>query len=108
MQRILISILISFGLLSCDGSAATLPSHTVEITSLAPKNGKRVQVNVKNMLTEKECISLIEAYRTKAGPYGQVSVHMPSNIKAFQEKVLPWCVENIDEGGIVFNKSYFK
>ena len=85
-----------------------LPDHTVEMSSLAPKTGKRVQVTVKIDITESECVSLISAYQSGGKPDGQVSVHKPSNIKALAGALVPWCVENFNGQGIVFNRYYFE
>ncbi len=65
----------------CSPEPSTLvPPHTVaDDTSLAPKDGRRIQLNSQDeALTANDCRALIDAYRSKAGSEGQVSVHKPS------------------------------
>ena len=97
--------MISIGLNGCGGP--DLPPHTVAAdTSLAPKNGRRIQLNSNTeQLTRDECAALINGYRRRAGPDGQVSVHKPSRL--LQGNMAPWCVENFDGRGIVFNDNMF-
>lgn len=87
--------------------AAPLPPHTVaDDSSLAPKDGRRVQLNSDNPdLTKEECTALVNAYRKKGGKEGQVSVHKPS--KMMRGSLTPFCYENFDGKGIVFNDSMF-
>lgn len=88
-------------------SSPDLPPHTVaEDSSLAPKDGRRIQLNSDDPdLSKEECIALINGYRRKAGKEGQVSVHKPSKI--LKGNMAPWCVENFDGRGIVFNDNMF-
>lgn len=84
-------------------SAQDLPQHTV-VDESPPPNGMRVQIKVDDAnLSQAECSALIEAYRAKALPEGQVSVHKPSTIEVLDGAVLPYCVENFDGEGISFD-----
>lgn len=82
--------------------SSVLPPHAIaDDSSLAPKYGRRIQLNSTNPdLTKDECIALVNSYRHKAGKEGQVSVRKPS--KVFKGSMTPWCVENFDGQGIVF------
>jgi len=91
---------------ACSDPRADLPSHTTEISSLEPKAGKRVQVNVVSDISREECLALIEAYRGEGAPDGQVSVHKPSTLPVLRGHSVPWCVENFDGKGIYFNDVY--
>lgn len=98
------------GVISQEGAAATaimasMPAHTVvSDTSLAPKDGRRVEVHSTNPeLTKPECSMLINHYRSTAGAEGQVSAHKPSP----QSNMTPWCVENLDGKGVLFNDNLF-
>jgi len=84
-----------------------LPPHTVaDDSSLAPKDGRRVQLDSNNPdLTKEECSALINAYRHKGGKEGQLSVHKPSKI--LKGSMTPFCIENFDGQGIVFNDGMF-
>jgi hypothetical protein len=84
-----------------------LPPHTIDSdTSLFPKNGRVIHLNSNNpQLTRNDCIKLINAYRKKAGPEGQVGVSKPS--RALEGRMAPWCVENFDGKGIVFQDYFF-
>ena len=83
-----------------------LPQHTIESnTSLAPKDGRRIEIHVRNTnLTKDECRLLINAYKQEAGPIGQVSVRKPNK----NGELLPWCVDNIDDKGTTFNDFHFE
>ena len=83
-----------------------LPQHTIESnTSLAPKDGRRIEIHVRNAnLTKDECRLLINAYKNNAGSRGQVSVRKPNK----NGEYLPWCVDNMDEKGITFNDFHFE
>ena len=97
--------MMSVGLSGCGGP--DLSPHTVAAdTSLAPKDAPRIQLNSNNAQhTKDECTTLINGYRRKAGPDGQVSVHKPSRV--LQGNMAPWCVDNFDGKGIVFNDNMF-
>lgn len=91
----------------CGGGSQNLPPHVVaDDSSLAPKDGRRVRLDSSNAdLTKEECVALIDGYRKKAGLEGQVSVHKPS--KVLNGSMTPWCVENFDGRGVVFNDNMF-
>ncbi len=104
------SFLLIFAILvltGCDGKPVQpLPKHQVETSTLAPKEGLRVQVNVPDeAITDTQCKALVEEYASQAEPDGQVSVHMPSVV--FEGQVLPFCVDNFDGEGIKFNRNLF-
>jgi hypothetical protein len=86
-------------------AAANIPAHIVASnTSLAPKDGRRIELHSANPeLTEAECSILINQYSDTAGPEGQVSVRKPNT----QDDLAPWCIENFDGKGIVFNERLF-
>lgn len=74
-------------------------------TSLAPKNGRRIEIRVSDAkLTKEQCTDLINAYKAQAGPEGQVSVRKPSK----DGNLYPWCVDNCDGTPIMFNDMYFQ
>jgi len=118
-MRILLSIFlliiagsISFTISQADVKATAggteMPIHTIaENDSLAPKNGRRIEIHVNNTnLTKDECRALINTYRKKAGPEGQVGVHKPSPMN--ENRMFPWCVDNMDEKGIFFQDYFFE
>jgi len=93
-----------FALAAC-GEAPELPEHTVEETSLAPRQGQRVQVNVSADISRAECEQLINRYRSDGAPDGQVGVNKPS--AKLGGSLAPWCIENFEGDGITFNDSLF-
>jgi hypothetical protein len=109
MKQIAISKLFAFlaasALPACSNGTIALPEHSIERSSLAPKEGERVQVEVTRDITKDECSALIERYRSEGAPEGQVSVRKPS--KMLKGRPSPWCVENFDGKGIVFNDGLF-
>jgi hypothetical protein len=77
------------------------------VTSLFPNKGNRIEIHSQNAnLNRRECVALIGAYRARAAPEGQVSVHKPS--KKLGGSITPWCVESSDEKGIRFNNELFE
>jgi hypothetical protein len=92
---------------SANDVSRDLPPHEIaKDTSLAPKNGRRIEIHVNDpSLTRDQCTSLINAYRSKAGPQGQVSVRKPSTAQG--GGLQPWCVDNMDKSGVTFNDFYF-
>lgn len=100
-------IIVVLGMAGCGSSSQELPPHVVaDNSSLAPKNGRRIQLDSINAdLTREQCIMLIDGYRKKAGPEGQVGVHKPS--KLLEGTMVPWCVENFDGRGVFFNDHMF-
>ena len=109
MRQIAISKLFAFlagsALAACSNGTIALPEHSVERSSLAPKEGERVQVEVTRDISKNECSALIERYREEGSPEGQVSVRKPS--KMLKGRSTPWCIENFDGKGIVFNDGLF-
>lgn len=89
------------------GCGPELPPHVVaDDTSLAPIDGRRVRLSSSDSdLTKDQCVALINAYRKKAGPEGQVSVHKPSKI--LKGALAAWCIENFDGRGVVFQTDFF-
>ncbi len=52
-----------------------------------------MKIHVENAdLTKEQCLALIDAYRSRAGKDGQVSVQNASKISGKS----PWCVDNMD------------
>ncbi|EKF17859.1 hypothetical protein [Nitratireductor pacificus] len=99
--------LLGLILLACsEAQENKLPEHTVDVSSLAPKTGKRIQISVSAKIARSQCSDLIEHYRSEGKPDGQISVHMPSAKLGGQ--VLPWCLENFDGGGVQFNDYFFQ
>lgn len=88
--------------IQASGESAALPSHSFEETSLNDR-GNRIQVIVTHDITKAECEALIDKYRDKAEPAGQVSVHKPNK---FNGEPAPWCVDNF-EGDISYNEGFF-
>ena len=83
-------------LLAC---APALPEHElVSVTRLTPRRGSRVEIRAAARLTQDECRALIDAYREKGAPDGQVSVRQPLG-----SDFAPYCVENFDDRGVTFN-----
>ncbi len=80
-----------------------LPEHTVADESRL-SGGVRIQINSDNEnLTKEQCIVLINAYRSKGLPNGQVSVRKPSTVKELKSTIVPYCLDNFDGEGIKFN-----
>lgn len=104
-MKILLFLLFFVGI-STAFADSTLPEHTI-VDESRLSEGMRVQINSDNEnLTKEQCVLLINAYRDKGLPNGQISVHKPSTIKALGGSVLPFCVENFDGEGITFNTDY--
>jgi hypothetical protein len=111
-----IAFVASIALVSCGKSntqptiaqaAAGLPPHTIDVTTLP--NGKRIEVTTTNPnLTAAECTKIIEAYKSYALPVGQVNVQKPNPKPPYNGELLPYCVDNLDGKGIVFNDFFFK
>ena len=115
----LIAVLFSaFLLVSCspedngsskESNTAPIPlaGHVVaDDSSLAPRDGRRIQINSFDAnLSKDACIALVKYYKDQAEPDGQVSVHKPSKI--LDNKLNPWCIENFDGKGIQFNDYLF-
>ncbi len=113
MKQTMVGCLVGMFLMSCGGSgidASKLPRHTVEQSSLGSK-GLRIQINVQDSFLPKvDCENLINYYRDKAKPNGQVSIRGPS-IK--MQKLFPndpkskepqvWAYDNLDGTGIHYN-----
>ncbi len=102
-----IGVILLFVLLFAGCGRPDLPAHRVaDDSSLAPKKGRRIHLQVDNPdISKDECIALINAYKKKAGPDGQVAVQKPS--KVLGGAMAPWCVENFDGRGIFFNDNMF-
>jgi hypothetical protein len=109
MKQIAISKRFAFlagsALAACSNGTIALPEHSVERSSLAPKEGERVQIKVTRDISKDECSALIERYRAEGAPDGQISVRKPS--KKLKGMAAPWCVENFDNSSVVFNDSLF-
>ncbi len=106
MPRFFMIAIVTLTVSGCDeASEVVLPDHTIETSSLAPRDGMRVQVNTNIVLTDAECETLIAEYSDQAEPDGQVSVHMPS--AAFDNQILPFCVDNFEGEGVTFNRTMF-
>lgn len=88
-------------LTACGEGGSSLPAHTVTESALPTRSGLRVQVNVADDITEEQCFALIDAYRSKGEPDGQVSVHQPFVI--FSGDMAPACHENFDGKGPQLN-----
>lgn len=97
-------------LISCGQGAIVLPEHTVEMTTLHEK-GQRVQINVTvDFLPKSDCENLINHYKERAKPSGQVSIHGPS---PKMRKIFPndpaankpkvWAYDNLDGTGVHYN-----
>jgi hypothetical protein len=98
-------LILVFALAACGSEPSVkLPPHTIETSELSAKD-LRLQINVTTAVTDEECEALIAKYRYSAGPGGQISVHMPSS--ALNGEIAPFCVENFDGKGILFNRSLF-
>lgn len=87
---------------------ANLPEYRVAgNTDISNANMKRrrIEIHVTNPnLTKGECRALVSAYRNRAGTEGQVSVRKPDK----EGELQPWCVDNMDRRGIIFNDFYFE
>ena len=73
--------------------AIALPPHTVSDTRLP--DGRRVQVDVEQPISEDECFRLLAAHRASARPNGQVTVHGAILI-AGARTTQPLCTDNLD------------
>jgi len=104
MKNKYITLGILLALAGCD-NGIPLPKHGVETSPLQPRQGERVQINVDEAVSNDVCRALIEQYRSRGAPDGQISVHMPSAKLANQ--MAPRCVDNFDDTGIIFNEGLF-
>ena len=104
---VLVLVSLCAAVTACSPNMPELPAHVVAADSpLPPREGRRVQIDSSDAdLTREECSALIEAYRDRAAPDGQISVHKPSQI--LDGKLTPWCVENFDGKGVRFNDNMF-
>ena len=113
MKQKMTICLIGMFLISCGGSGidvSKLPEHTVQESSLGAK-GMRIQINVQDsFLPKADCENLINYYKNRAKPNGQVSIHGPSTKlqKLFPEdpdskKPQVWAYDNLDGTGIHYN-----
>lgn len=83
-----------------------LPAHKI-VDESQLSAGMRIQINSDDKnLSREQCTALINAYRKKGLPNGQVSVHKPSTLKGLGGSVLPFCIENYDGEGIKFNNDF--
>lgn len=94
------------GLLLLTACGEPLPEHVVEKSSLGPRMGDRVQINVVGEATKAQCLALIEEYRSDGAPDGQVVVTKRSAKLNYRKA--PWCIENFDGAGVNFNDFYFE
>ncbi len=85
--------------------SSELPDHYfADDSPLSLKQGRRVQINVYDPnITREQCIALIDAYRERGAPDGQIGVQKPVH-----GGFAPWCVENFDGRGVIFNDFYFE
>jgi hypothetical protein len=99
---------IDSGTTTSTQSSEKLPPHTVTSTNNNPsQNGDRVQVNTTNpQLSHEDCVKLANRYRPNRGTFyvGQVSVHKPDR----RGELRPFCVDNLDGNGVIFNDDLFK
>ena len=102
--RVLLSAGASLCVFLASGCGQRLPDHKVETNPLAMHSGMRVQITVNQEITKDQCIALIERYRSRGSPDGQVSVRKPS-VK-LDGAPSPWCVDNFDGRGVFFNDDY--
>lgn len=80
-------------------SAGTLPDHVVVGDEpLPPRTGHRIEVRVRAVLLLEDCRRLVDAYRRRGSPDGQVVVSVRVRDKS-GETDLPVCVENFDGKG---------
>jgi len=82
---------------ACSDDDVKLPPHTVENIQIV--DGRRIQIAVREDITQAQCRALIAKFRSEAKPEGQVSVHKPCG----PSKLAPWCVDNFDGRGVTFN-----
>ena len=80
-----------------------LPKHTIADESPLMR-GMRIQLNSNDKnLTKDQCIALVKAYSSRANYKGQVSVRKPSVMKELKGAIVPYCLDNFDGKGIIFN-----
>lgn len=83
-----------------------LPPHQIAHYSKLSSGGSKIHIHSDNpLLSERDCINLVEEYREKASSGGQVAVHKPS--LKLDGTMNPWCVDNMDGRGIFFNSALF-
>lgn len=86
---------------------ANLPGHIVVADEALPPKGRRIQLGTySSTFTRDQCTALINAYRPRAAPRGQVSVVKPS--KLMHGALSPWCVDNLDGKGVAFIEDMFR
>lgn len=103
---LLAALAVAMGVPGCGGPA--VPEHTGSTyQSLRPvKDGRRIVLDANSpSITRLECERLVAHYRKAAAPEGQVVVRKPSQL--LQGQMTPWCVENFDGRGVVFNDQLF-
>ncbi len=93
-------------LCACGSGGPPLPQHSVSTDSLEPRAGERVQIDVTKDISKEQCEALLDRYREKAEPGGQVSVRKPSDKLGGQS--LPWCVDNLEGEGVTYNDMFFE
>jgi hypothetical protein len=75
------------------------PYDVAEDVDLAPKNGHRIFVNVRDPdLTDAQCAAVVTRLRPRAGQEGQVAVRVP--LHTDQSRFFPLCVDNLDGQGV--------
>lgn len=113
VKQMITSSLMGVLLIACGGNgidASQLPKHTIQESSLGAK-GLRIQINVHDsFLPKADCENLINYYKSRAEPSGQVSIRGPS---AKLQKLFPddpkskepqvWAYDNLDGTGIHYN-----
>jgi hypothetical protein len=84
-----------------------LRAHTVSESPLA--NGKRIQVDSDDpQLSKSDCLRLSEKYLLSAGKAGKIVVQKPNPKPPWNGKTLPFCINNLDGKGVVFDDLYFR
>jgi len=79
----------------------TLPDHSIESEEpMPPRQGRRVFVQVQLPISRAQCRALIQQYRPRGAPDGQVAIRLTGQGAL--------CVENFDGAGVVVHDWMFK
>ncbi len=97
-------VMVIVGVSSMHSPEDDLVKHVVASdTSLAPKDGRRIEIHCNNPnLTKEDARKLIAHYDDRAGREGQVSIRKPDR----DNNYLPWAVWNAGEHTKFYDKSF--
>ena len=99
----IVIVVVGFKALFPAPEKALVEHVVVSDTSLAPKDGRRIEIHCNNPhLTKEDARKLIGHYDDRAGREGQVSIYKPDR----DNNYLPWAVWNAGEQTKFYDKSF--